>query len=60
LGLKSHGKHLCPLHRKLDDALASIESAFGSTTIQTVLDTPSSSRPLCEMFVEGRPVEQAK
>lgn len=52
LGLKSHGTHLCPLHRKLDDALASIESAFGSTTIQTLLDTPSTSRPLCEVRID--------
>src|SRR5918993_392073 len=28
LGLKSHGVNLCPLHRRLDDAIASVEQAF--------------------------------
>ncbi|MBS0205564.1 MAG: Rrf2 family transcriptional regulator [Planctomycetes bacterium] len=48
LGLKSHGRHLCPLHRRMDDALASVESAFGSTTLAEVLNEPTSSPPLCE------------
>ena len=47
LGLKQHGKHLCPLHRKLDDAAAMIEKAFGSTTLADVLAEPSRSKPLC-------------
>src|SRR5947207_664957 len=32
LGLKAHGARLCPLHRRLDDAVALVESAFGKTT----------------------------
>ena len=28
LGLKAHGIHLCPLHARLDSALASVEEAF--------------------------------
>ena len=48
LGLKSHGVHLCPLHRRLDDALASVEAAFRSTTLAEVLAEPTSSVPLCE------------
>src|SRR5450432_987244 len=28
LGLKAHGTNLCPLHRKLDDAVRSVEEAF--------------------------------
>jgi Rrf2 family protein len=54
LGLKSHGQNLCPLHRKLDDAMASIERAFESTTIQNLLHTRGKSRPLCEVNVPGR------
>ena len=48
LGLKAHGKRLCPLHKKLDTALEQMEKAFGSTTLADVLAEPSSSVPLCD------------
>lgn len=51
LDLKSHGTRLCPLHRKLDDALASIEKAFAQTTIDHILRDPARSTPLCEVTV---------
>ena len=44
LGLKAHGTNLCPLHRKLDDALKSVEEAFASTTIESLVG---------EAFCEG-------
>ena len=50
LGLKSHGVHLCPLHRKMDDALATIEAAFSSTTLAQLVGSPSR-KPLCEITV---------
>ncbi len=37
LGIKSHGETLCPLHRKLDDAMKTVEDAFASTTIQSLV-----------------------
>lgn len=49
LGLPTHGSTLCPLHRRLDDSLASVESAFAGTTLQEILDEPTSSKPLCEV-----------
>lgn len=49
LGLKSHGKHLCPLHRRMDDALAMVQSAFQKTTLAEVLAEPSRSTPLCDV-----------
>ncbi len=48
LDLASHGVNLCPLHRRVDNALAMVEDAFGSTTLQEVLDEPSASIPLCD------------
>lgn len=48
LGLKSHGKQLCPLHRRLDDAMEMVEHAFSETTIAEMLADPSRSRPLCD------------
>lgn len=48
LGLTSHGTRLCPLHRRMDLAMASVESAFASSTLAEILDEPTSSIPLCE------------
>ncbi len=49
LGLASHGVRLCPLHRRLDNALAGVEAAFGGTTLAEILAEPTDSRPLCEV-----------
>ena len=54
LGLASHGTNLCPLHRRLDNALAAMEDAFSTTTLAEVLAEPTSSVPLCG-FPGGRP-----
>lgn len=48
LGLTSHGTRLCPLHRRLDAALAMLEGAFQSTTLAEILGDESSVTPLCE------------
>ena len=53
LGLASHGKNLCPLHRKLDNALQSIENSFASTTIEEIIKTPAGSKPLCDVTRQG-------
>lgn len=49
LGLPTHGAMLCPLHRRLDNALALVESAFGDTTLAEILAEPGDSVPLCEI-----------
>lgn len=46
LGLKAHETRLCPLHRKLDDALKSVEEAFAETTLQDIVSAPTQSIPL--------------
>jgi Rrf2 family protein len=48
LELAAHGINLCPLHRRVDNALALVEDAFRSTTLQEILDEPNPSRPLCD------------
>jgi Rrf2 family protein len=48
LELATHGTKLCPLHRRLDAALAQVENAFRSTTLAEVIGDPSRIRPLCE------------
>jgi Rrf2 family protein len=47
LGLKAHVK-LCPLHRRLDDALALVENAFRESTVGDLLREPTTSKPLCD------------
>lgn len=51
LGLASHGMRLCPLHRRVDNAMATVESAFGGTTLAEVLAEPTESVPLCDFPV---------
>jgi Rrf2 family protein len=48
LGLKSHSTTLCPLHRKLDDAIRQVEEAFASTTVGELVSDPSPIQPLRE------------
>jgi Rrf2 family protein len=58
LGLESHGANLCPLHHRLDAALATVEDAFRRSTLAEVLAEPSTSIPLCSFpapeIVSGR------
>lgn len=37
LDLESHSSDLCPLHRRLDNALGMVEQAFASTTLAEVI-----------------------
>lgn len=48
LELASHGVRLCPLHHRVDKALALVEDAFRATTLQEVIDEPTESVPLCD------------
>ena len=49
LELASHGVKLCPLHRRMDAAMAQVEQAFRSTTVAEVIAEPGDVRPLCEI-----------
>jgi Rrf2 family transcriptional regulator, nitric oxide-sensitive transcriptional repressor len=46
LGIPSHVR-LCPLHRKLDDALAHVARAFASTTLADLIAPGTQIKPLC-------------
>ncbi|HEY2785560.1 MAG TPA: Rrf2 family transcriptional regulator [Fimbriiglobus sp.] len=52
LDLASHGTRLCPLHKRLDAALATVEAAFRGTTLAEVVAEPSRSKPLCDVPVQ--------
>jgi Rrf2 family nitric oxide-sensitive transcriptional repressor len=48
LELKSHGKRLCSLHHRMDEALKQMEHAFSATTLQDLIRDRNPSVPLCE------------
>src|SRR5919112_6715910 len=45
LGLEAHGENLCPLHKRLDEAMSLIERQFRDTTIAELLMDPSAAPP---------------
>ncbi len=47
LKLAAHGLFLCPLHQRLDEALATIEGAFGQTTLAELIGPDVTVQPLC-------------
>ena len=51
LGIPSHGKRLCPLHSKLDEAAQLVENAFAQTSVAELIEVPASRRPLCRFPV---------
>jgi Rrf2 family transcriptional regulator, nitric oxide-sensitive transcriptional repressor len=53
LGLKGHGKNLCPLHKRLDEAMESVEKAFQDSTLADLLSEPTTSTPLCDTADTG-------
>lgn len=60
LSLTTHGTTLCPLHRRLDDAMARAEEAFATSTIAEIIGQPAESTPLCESTGVSLAVRQAK
>lgn len=48
LKLKAHGTNLCPLHRKLDDAIATVERVFGKTTLEQLATGAEGGSAVCD------------
>jgi Rrf2 family nitric oxide-sensitive transcriptional repressor len=49
LGLPSHGTQLCPLHRRLDQAIAEVQQSFQQTILSELLEDERGRRPLCDV-----------
>jgi Rrf2 family protein len=47
LGIAHHGRRLCPLHTRLDDAAQLVENAFANSTVAELLETPRDRQPSC-------------
>jgi Rrf2 family protein len=41
LKLPEHARELCPLHRKLDQAVEQVEQAFASTSLAELVESPA-------------------
>lgn len=54
LELKSHGTNLCPLHRRLDNAMAHVEDALATTTLAEVISEPGQPMPLCNEKIKPK------
>ncbi|MCE9591295.1 MAG: Rrf2 family transcriptional regulator [Planctomycetes bacterium] len=48
LGLATHAKRLCPLHKRLDDSMAMIEKTLSESKIAELLNVPAAATPLCD------------
>ena len=48
LKLASHGTNLCALHKRVNDSIKLMEDVFRTSTIQTILEEPTKSIPLCD------------
>ena len=44
LGNPAHATNLCPLHRRLDDAMKLVEEALGGSTVAELVDSPANRR----------------
>jgi Rrf2 family protein len=55
LGIPSHGRRLCPLHYRLDQAAEVVEKSFAATTLAELLTVPRERRPLCRFPMEPKP-----
>lgn len=51
LELEAHATALCPIHRRIDDAMAMIEDSFRQLTIRDVIANTSEFSPVCKMLV---------
>jgi Rrf2 family protein len=54
LGLVAHDARLCPLHRRLDEAIALVETLYEETTIEQLLVGPSTRRRSGTAVCPGR------
>jgi Rrf2 family protein len=49
LGLVNHGSNLCPLHRTMDRAAATLIEMLDNVTLQNLVDDPRTpNKPMCD------------
>lgn len=60
LGLESHSKVLCPMHARLDQAMAEVEKVLSASTIAELLTDQSRPTPMLETerFLRSQELDQ--
>ena len=56
LGIPNHGRRLCPLHHRLDEAAAVGEKTFEQTSVADLLTVPRTRKPLCRFPMDTKAV----
>ncbi len=54
LGLPNHGKNLCPLHKKMDEAAKAVIEIMDDITLHDLLNQPGENKPLCNADTTAR------
>jgi hypothetical protein len=54
LGIKSHGVNLCPLHRRLDQAIAMVEDSFARSSIAELVPEQAGAEPFRDLPAGSR------
>ncbi len=57
LDLDSHSSDLCPLHRRLDEAMAHVQEAFAGTTLAELLSEENKCPTLQQQLATLKPME---
>lgn len=60
LGLKAHGKNLCPLHCGMNEVAEQMEATFAQSKLADLLNTDSTSVPLGIKLKPARPASPAQ
>jgi Rrf2 family protein len=56
LGMAGHGRRLCPLHRRLDEAAEMVEKAFAEISVADLVTVPRKQKSLCRFPLEPQTV----
>jgi Rrf2 family protein len=59
LNLPSHGTTLCPLHKKLDDAMATVEQTLRGCSLADLLSQREGSIPLGDLGIDAAAATKA-
>ncbi len=54
VGLETHGPNLCPLHRKIDEAIAAVCNVFGNVSLTDLCSEGEGVKPLCEASSDSK------
>lgn len=57
LDLDSHSSDLCPLHRRLDEAMAHVQNAFAGTTLAELLSEENKCPTMQKQLATLKPME---